>query len=109
MLSSSERQICDQLGITERDYLKHRATGLDRLSLHAAKGTGTIGKAIESCRRFVVSAINSGDEKKLAAAALEAHTALQTMLDAASDEGSARMTVSTEHGNRMLAMPIRTR
>jgi hypothetical protein len=109
MLSSSEKQICDQLGITERDYLKHRATGLDaRLSLNAAKGTGKIASSVECCRR-VVTAAYSNDETKLAAAALEAHAALTAMLAAASDEKPATMMVSTQHGNRMLAMPIRTR
>ena len=109
MLSSSEKQICDQLGIAEREYLKHRATGLDaRLSLNAAKGTGKIASAVECCRR-VVTAAYSNDETKLATAALEAHAALAAMLAAAADAKPATMTVSTERGNRMLAMPIRRR
>ena len=108
MLSSSEKQICDQLGITERDYLKHRATGLDaRLSLNAAKGTGKIASAIECCRR-VVNAAYSDDETKLATRRSKrtppCYDARRSVgREARHDDGF------DQRGNRMLAMPIRTR
>ncbi len=117
MVTEDERQICATLGISEVEFQQHRPTGSDRISLNAACGTGTIAAALDSARAFVDEAAKNrnADSEKLAPLAQQLHRDLGAMLGAAgaasddSHEENATIFVRDEHGNSMLALPIRGR